>query len=199
MAENNNGTSQLIDSLDNWLRKNREDYYGNLQQGASKEQIESLEKSLGVTLPDELKLFLGWKNGQDSECLDSFIVNFGLMSTEDIDYDKKNLDELLEASEFERSNWWDRMWIPFIQNYSGDFWCIDLTGSFNGQPGQIISFWHDRDQRKILFPSFNQFLSTIVVFLEDIGFKSDDEKNTDQFWRIVTKLNPEYPKKFKAG
>jgi len=66
-----------------------------------------------------------------------------------------------------RSDWWHPGWIPFASNGCGDSLCIDLAPTATGVAGQIISMNHETAQRRLLAPSFAQFLNQLAEQLED--------------------------------
>ena len=47
---------------------------GDRQSGATEDQIDALERRLGVRLPDDHRAFLSWSNGWDSEFGDGWLV-----------------------------------------------------------------------------------------------------------------------------
>lgn len=47
---------------------------GGRRAGATEDQIDALEKRLGVRLPDDHRAFLSWSNGWDSEFGDTWLV-----------------------------------------------------------------------------------------------------------------------------
>lgn len=193
-------TSKTLAELDKWLATNRPDYYKSLSPGATPTELLELEDKLGVKLPPELKAFLGWKNGQAEQEVRSFIVNYGLMSTRDIKRIVEVNNELLECGDFELVNFWDKLWIPFLQDYAGNYWCVDLKGSFSGEAGQILTFWHDWEARNILFPSFGDFLASTLTIFKTIGHvKFDTLKAQTEFWNLHKELQPGYPKEHQAG
>src|SRR5947209_3402000 len=98
--------SDLIERLDGWLAKNRPDYYKELEPGASEEQVAALESQLGVTLPDELRDLLKWRNGQGPKNFDSIYYNFSFMSADEIKGLRSTNNKLLKSGDFDQVNWW---------------------------------------------------------------------------------------------
>ncbi len=60
--------NELVRQLDEWLQRNRPDYYQQLLPGLSEREIHDVAQLLGVTLPDDLQTLYRWKNGQSSDC-----------------------------------------------------------------------------------------------------------------------------------
>lgn len=52
--------------------------------------------------------------------------------------------------------------MPIFSNGSGDFICYDLAGSFDGQPGQLIEYWHADNDRNIIAGDLTSFLGALV-------------------------------------
>jgi cell wall assembly regulator SMI1 len=77
------------------------------------------------------------------------------------------LTGLLEAGQFDRANWWSPRWIPFLANGAGDHLCLDLEGTFTGNVGQLIRFWHDDAERWIEAGDLESWLGWYLTSLRD--------------------------------
>lgn len=166
---------QLIQGFDTLLQEKWSDFYETLLPGLSLTEINSLESKLGVELPKEFKLFYQWKNGHSDNQYQCLWYNRNLMNTEVMFETWTYMNELLELGEFEETNWWSALWIPFAENGGGDHYVLDLAGSFGGKPGQVIEFWHDDPDRNIYFPSFSKWLETIILAIEQ-GYQNRFER-----------------------
>jgi cell wall assembly regulator SMI1 len=193
----------LIERLDKWVKENRPSVYEKLLPGLSSEEISRLEKDLGVALPDQMRAFLEWRNGQTLYDVESFYYNYTLMDAGDIGESNDMLNELLEGGDFDRENWWNPKWVPFMANGAGDYYCVDMEGSFGGQVGQVLEFNHDYEARDIQFPSFAKWLETTVEAFEaglfeygDYGMEPVDD---EQYQAVRKRISPGYPVKQKAG
>ncbi len=62
-----------------------------------------------------------------------------------------------------KSNWWNPKWITFTHNGGGDHLCIDLDPSPNGVRGQVISMWHDMEERELKAPNFGAWFEDYVA------------------------------------
>ncbi|HEX2911454.1 MAG TPA: SMI1/KNR4 family protein [Chloroflexia bacterium] len=185
----------LIQRLDSRLATNRPDYYAKLLPGLSQPELDDFEKKLGLALPESFKEFYRWRNGQAIGYNVSFAHGYSLMSAYSVIQSRNILNELLENGDFERENWWHPDWIPFLDNLSGDNYCLDLAGSFNGVKGQVLSFYHDDVERAIFNASFEKWLETIVTALEKGLFFSGDNtsENNESFDNFWKENNPGYP------
>ena len=156
----------VIQRLDAWLRANRPAYYQLLQPGLTAQEFESFQSKLKLKMPEPFRDFYLWRNGQKVKSFEAFQHNFGLMSTKQILGAKRDLDELLEAGDFEGPNWWNTKWVPFLDNGGGDHFCIDLAGTFTKRPGQVLWFLHDDGERSVEYAGFAEWLTTFVDALE---------------------------------
>jgi cell wall assembly regulator SMI1 len=194
--------STLIERLDKWLAENRSEYYQKLNPGANDEDMAELEEIIDAPLPDDLKSFLKWRNGQDGRNFKSLYYNYMLMDTEEIAESVEINNSMLENEEFDKANWWNTQWIPFLQNGAGDYYCIDLAGSFGGTKGQVIEYNHDYEGRDIQHPSFDAWLQTLVEGCEQGLLEYDDtgmQPNSDEFDTLFNRINPGYPISHEAG
>jgi cell wall assembly regulator SMI1 len=193
--------SGLIERLDKWLAENRPEYYEGLAKGASEKDIATLESKLGVTLPDEFKELLKWRNGQKSDNFDSIYYTFSFMSADDIEGTRRENNELLKAGDFDQPNWWFPEYVPFLVSAGGDNYCIDYAGSFGGTKGQIIVWNHDYEARPIEHVDFHHWLQTIVEALEHDYLEDGDYgmEPTEEFDALYKEINPGYPIDNDAG
>lgn len=185
---------RLISRLDVWLRSNRASYYDQLLPGATDEEIQRLEQSLGLSLPESFKVLYRWHNGQPDEFFEAFHDNKMFLSIQEIEKTWIDLKELLEGGDFEIENWWCVGWVPFMHDGGGNYLCLDLEGTFTGQKGQLLEFWHDDYGRDVLYPSFEDYLETLVKYFESEVWQKDEK-----YWIVekdyITRHNPGYPKR----
>jgi cell wall assembly regulator SMI1 len=139
----------------------------NLQPGASDEELRLLENTLGVTLPDEMKLFYKVFNGQVWEPgVKSFVRNLTLSPITEIIDNWCFLQEEFDPDddiEFESEKelkplLWNSKWIPIAENGGGDYLCIDTDPSESGVIGQVLYFWHDWGNRSVRARNIFEFI-----------------------------------------
>ncbi|MEZ6035584.1 MAG: SMI1/KNR4 family protein [Planctomycetaceae bacterium] len=87
-------------------------------------------------------------------------------SLNDVSETKDMLDGMI-GYDFEDPKWWRRGWVPFLANGSGDHLCVDLAAEDGGNPGQLIAFWHDDEERDIEYPSLADWLRELVESMEN--------------------------------
>jgi cell wall assembly regulator SMI1 len=158
--------ADLIERMDRWLAANRSEYYAQLQRGVSDNTLDDFENRFGLKMPEAFRLLYQWRNGQRADRFDSFQDNRMFASLEDIVETKEMLDAMIGA-DFDDPTWWRRGWVPFLANGAGDHLCVDLTAENGGRPGQIITFWHDWEDRSVKYDSFAAWLEALVESMED--------------------------------
>lgn len=175
-----------LEVLDSHLKVSRPDFYLKLNAPLKENEIKALEEGFNVTLPADLKALYQWKNGQNDKCYDSFVNNSMFMSLEEVLDTAKEMTEMI-GSDFEIDNWWNENWLPIFHNGGGDHICYDMGGTFTGQRGQLIEFWHADNDRNIIaldlksfIESINQFYGTKSVMDFDEYFEVDNIKNFPQ-------------------
>ncbi len=62
--------------------------------------------------------------------------------------------------------WWNPKWIPITYDGAGNQDCLDLDPDINGNYGQIITLWHDCDDRELVAVNFRSWLEKIAEDLE---------------------------------
>lgn len=139
----------------------------HLQPGASEEDFNLVETTLGVKLPEEMKSFYRVYNGQVWESgSNPFVRNLTLSPTFEIIENWNFLQEEFDPEEeLELENeveikplLWHSKWIPIAENGGGDYLCIDTDPTESGEAGQILYFWHDWGDRSVEAKSLFEFI-----------------------------------------
>ena len=105
--------------LDHWLSAHRARFHHGLLPGASAADLDALAATLGKPLPEELRTWLSWHNGQNADVPGAFEQSFNLMSAQEIADAKKELDAQPHEG-------WQANWMPFLDSDNGDYLCLDL-------------------------------------------------------------------------
>ncbi|GME74618.1 unnamed protein product [Ambrosiozyma monospora] len=163
--------------FENWLRENWQEGYQSLNPPITSDQLQLLETSLDVNLPEDYKESLRIHNGSSGSV--GLIDGQEYLHHEEIIRQWKIWDDLLHEGMFDDtadqdSNedydsqihpncWWCSKWVPFTHDGSGDHFCIDLQPSSSGQSGQVITMWHDSPSRTVLAPSFKEYFGRYVI------------------------------------
>jgi cell wall assembly regulator SMI1 len=145
----------------------------NLQAGASEDELQLVEETIGVTLPEEVKSFFRVYNGQVWDLgVNSFVRNLTLSPTSVMienwsflqeEFDPDDGLELYAEKEL-KPLLWNSKWVPIAANGGGDYLCIDTDPSEAGAEGQVVYFWHDWGNRAVEAKSLFEF---IEICLED--------------------------------
>jgi cell wall assembly regulator SMI1 len=156
----------LIKRMDRWLAANRPDYYARLQLGVSDATLDAFEVRFSLKLPQAFRRLYQWRNGQEPACNASFQANRMFSSLEEVAVSKEILDGLI-GYDFEDPCWWRKGWVPFLANGGGDHLCVDAVGEDSGQPGQVLTFWHDWENRSVKYGSLEEWMSELVNSMEN--------------------------------
>ncbi len=156
-----------------------------LQPGATQAEIKALEQHLGVTLPDDYRAFLELCNGASEDAEYGF-YDGELLSVSSIKFQWGIWQKLLQDGTFEgtksrpgkgvRGDWWNSKWIPFTHDGGGNHLCLDLDPAPGGHVGQVITMWHDTQERELMYPSFMAWLEHILAGLESGEIVLDTEE-----------------------
>lgn len=176
----------LLSRLGSWLSHNRSSYYAAFAPGVSDTELDAAETRLGFPLPHELRQLYKWHDGTPGYV--GLVGGWDIASLSQLLEEWETLTELLDSGDFDRVNWWSSRWLPFWI-FNGDSYCVDTEGTFTGQPGQIIRFWHDSAVRTVCCTSLTAFLEVLVTSLEE---------GNRQEWPLDLE-EPGYPKRFEAG
>jgi cell wall assembly regulator SMI1 len=156
---------ELLSRVDKWLSAHRPRFHRALLPGASVADCETLAVALGKPLPEELRIWLSWHNGQNADVPGAFEQNWNLMSAEQIAEAKKGLDA-------EPDKGWQKAWTPFLDDDNGNYLCLDL-----GSPGcPVRECWRGRSDHPLAAPSLSAWLTDFVTALERGAYTEDSER-----------------------
>jgi cell wall assembly regulator SMI1 len=184
---------EVVARLATWLETHDPERLQAFGPGASEEAIAAAEKEVGVAFPAGMKALYRWHDGTARPLLGNRV----LMSLADIVKTRQMMNKAVDDGAFKTSNWYRKTWVPFMSNLAGDHLVWDPRGSFSGEPGQVLEFWHTDHDRKVLAPSFDGWLTSIVESLEAGNWRVDsDEGITDDhsFGEFLSSKFPGFPK-----
>ena len=139
-------TKKIWERFERWCRENAPLVCEDLKQGASEEQIKTLEERIGLTLPEDFAAFLMVHNGA------MWFDSYEYIGTEQIYQTWLRMNQIKEEGFFSnrqidrrsqgiiKNTWWDSHWIPVAEDSCGNLHCIDLAPDANGSIGQVI-YW----------------------------------------------------------
>ncbi len=161
-------------SFENWLKKNYKQGYADLNPPASDEDIAHLEEALNIKLPIDFVQCLKNHNGQAGDAGGLFDGS-EFLSTDRILDEFSVWQDLLDDGSFDgiesepaqeiKKDWWNKRWIPFTYDGSGNHYCVDLDPTQLGQSGQVMTMWHDDPDRRCLASSFDAWFKAYVAAL----------------------------------
>lgn len=159
------GLAGALHRIDQWLIAHRPRFHRALQPGASDEQLAALHTTLGTPLPQELRTWLKWHNGQSDDQPGGLEEDWRLMSTTDIAEAKRELDA-------EGHPGWQRGWLPLLDDGNDDYLCLDPHGE--GTP--VRECWRGKAEHAVVAPSLTAWAEQFLAGLERGDYAEDPER-----------------------
>ena len=162
-----------------------------LNPPAVEQDFLKLEKELDINLTQDFKNAYLIHNGQE-EYEGQLFDGEEWLSLNRILSEWNIWKELLDNQTFEdngepyislpqkgiKSDWWNKKWIPFTSDGSGNHICLDLDPTEKGNYGQIIRVWHDDATRELLANSFQEWFEDYIQKLEQGDYEYDEESGS---------------------
>ncbi|MEN9360154.1 MAG: hypothetical protein RL095_1689 [Verrucomicrobiota bacterium] len=139
-----------IHELENWLGEFRPQFFRDLPEGASENEVAELQSIFSKPIPLSFWDYLRWHNGQPLTG-PAFMKNKRLMSTKEIIKTWRIFKELDYPQKY-----WGNQWLPFLEDGNGNYICINLEN------GEILEFWKSDDDRPIIASHFDSWILKIV-------------------------------------
>lgn len=151
---------------------------------ASSKAIESVERRLGVSFPDDLRVFYEWHDGQiyDGVKVPYFFAQLAWCDLENVIVQwQMNMDNLrrlepetgqqpdndVEAHQTVRLDWWNPKWIPIGDSKAGAVnLCVDMDPGPAGVQGQLIFWCGDDVEHLVIATSLQSHLDDLILRLE---------------------------------
>jgi cell wall assembly regulator SMI1 len=166
-AQSSSGASlrELLGRVDSWMHAHRPRYQEGLQPGASTADLQALQTALGLPLPEDLRTWLEWHNGQSAEVFGALEEDWHPMTTSEIAEAKRALDG-------EGHPGWQRGWIPFLDDDKGDYLCLDPQ-----QDGAWVrECWRGHPEHPVVAPSLAAWVQRFLQGLEHGAYTEDPER-----------------------
>ena len=161
--------------LERWLADNAPQLLASLGPPASEAQLVTLEESLAITLPADVRASYSIHDGQRVDA-GALIGGRHLLSLAGILHEWTVWEEILDSGAFNgisgeptghvRADWWHPRWIPLTDDDTGSHDCLDLAPAPGGDVGQVISFRNDARERIVRAPSFAAWFDAFVTGCE---------------------------------
>lgn len=157
-----------------------------LRQPASIEEIEGLERTLGISLPTDLRRLYELHNGElDGEPGLFFGMSFlplsGVLSEwqscSALAGDRAMNDVPFYAvpPETIKDQYINSKWIPFAADFDSNFLAVDLDPGPNGTYGQVINFGIKENTRHVVAHSVEDLIEFISKTLQEGPYTIDEE------------------------
>jgi cell wall assembly regulator SMI1 len=149
-----------------------------LRPGSNKAEIELLERTLQIRLPDPVREFLMHHNGTPGIILANWSRTGGqieFLPSESISRISLSMIEI--AEDFERDGdfgeqigpiqryWWSRSWVAIAEDLNGNYIYVDLTPLDGGVVGQIVE-WQRGGISTWLAESLDEFLDELCAEID---------------------------------
>ena len=182
---------QLWTRLETWSKENAPAMLSELNPGATDEQLDKLEKSLGRSLPDDYRDSLRIHNGEADGWPFRVFADMGsyhscdalledrsayLEIAEDQDDDFEDEDgDVITVDGPVKPVTFHKAWIP-IMNSNGDiYWALDFAPEAGGVDGQVIEVDIEGCSWRVVANSFGELMSKYVAALEAGEYEIDSE------------------------
>ncbi len=185
--------------IESWIRLNAASHVSLFSEGASENEIESSERTIGITFPRSIRLFYSMHDGSNRIwiCEKGYIMPLntpvGITKRRSYSYNSvvkrwTLLKELLDDGSFVgrgfqsvpkgpiRTDHWNSSWIPITDNENGDHLCLDMAPAKGGKIGQIIEWDHEIGAKCVVAASFQVWLEQLADGIE-MGQYRYDVKN----------------------
>jgi cell wall assembly regulator SMI1 len=145
----------LLARLDAWLSEHRPRFAKMLLPGATPDN----------TLPEELRVWLAWHNGQSTDVPGAFVQSWHLLGTRRIAQLKKELDA-------EQSANWNSAWVPFLDDDNDNYVCLDTRQA--GFP--VRECWRGKQEHAVVADSLTAWVQQFMADLEKGAYVEDPER-----------------------
>lgn len=148
---------KLLPQIEAWLSTHRPDYFALLNPPAHDYLFEALRATAGIELPDDVKSFYQWHDGQQARTFDPLLENLTFMTLMEIATTHCMHRQVAAVDQWTEEHW-QPCWVPFLSNGGGDYLCI-ATESFRHIPaGSVIWYDHEVSEREVVHQDLESFL-----------------------------------------
>ena len=135
---------QIWASIERWLRERTPAALGSQRAGATESEIADMERSIGMTVPEDFHRSLKLHNPG------GFVHGFDLLKVEDICARWSEMNALMATGKFDdwvasdatgeyfTPKWWDKRWLPIAEFQGGTLVCLDMGPGPKGCVGQVL-------------------------------------------------------------
>lgn len=184
-ADKPEGVAEICQRIGIALKAHAPEIKKALKKRAAEATLAAFEKTIGESLPDDLRQLYLVHDGQKADADGLFPEEFAnldapfaLLSIKEATAAWTEWKELLDGGEFKkqksqpdagiRADWWNPKWIPFATDGGGDLLCVDLAPAKGGKKGQVILHQHASNDRNLLAPSVLSLLHMLAEHWESV-------------------------------
>lgn len=156
--------------MEQWLAEHGPATPEILPPAVRRDDLETLEARIGRPLPQDLAASLAIHDGTGLPL--AMLGGRELLSARlmgevwaHLTASPRRADEGLPEGAV-RAVWWHPAWVPFATGGDGNYLCVDLDPAPGGSEGQVIEYWHDRPERRLVAPGFRPWLEDLLADLE---------------------------------
>ena len=117
-------------------------------------------------------MLAAWHNGQGDEPAGYFEEHWLLMSTEGVLAAKPDLDAAAVGNG--KGTGWRPEWIPFLDDDSGDYLCVDTSQAV----APVAAFWLGKEEHPVVVPSLTAWVQDFVTAALAGRYHEDPERGT---------------------
>jgi cell wall assembly regulator SMI1 len=181
--------------IEAWLDANAPTLRKSLRPPAKAAALDKLQAKLGLALPadyvESVRVHDGQKDDTDhglfpgGKWVLGALPSCRLLTLAEIGSEWRMMKELLDEGNFDdaksqpergiRNDWWNLGWIPIADNGGGDYICLDMAPAKSGTAGQVILFFHDMDERRLLAKSYRAWLDKLAKGLASGQYVLDED------------------------
>ena len=152
--------SPILAQIEDWLASHRPQYRSLLNPPAGEYLFDALRSTAGVVLPDGVKRFYEWHDGQQAGTYDPLLQNLTFMTLMEIATTQQMHQHVSVFDQWSEEHW-QPAWVPFLSNGGGDYLCI-ATDTFRDIPvGSVLWYDHEVSEREIVHKDFESFLEDL--------------------------------------
>ncbi len=171
--------TDLCQRLESWLANRLPGALATLKQGATDKEIVAHERQTGFELPEDVRAWFHWRDGQQRYPDESILFGYELLSLQDSAEEWQSWQEVAEMNEEIAEHCTSRPadaiiaaytlpgWIPLAQSPAASAYLgIDLNPGPTGRKGQVLNFGRDDEEKSVAGASFADFLEFVVEEME---------------------------------
>lgn len=167
--------TKLWNQASTWLATHQAELLQSFCPGASDEELQKLADTLGTKLPKDFVEFYKIHNGQDtglvfgSAFLDpdseglspisKILSVHALYSQLEANAPQVDAEQVPQAVQ---ALFWNKKWLPIIEDGFGNSYFIDLDPSPKGKKGQIVLRMHEGPSYELIAKSFRAWMKEFI-------------------------------------